>query len=294
MMKSGNSKSVNSRLSIGKAKGTACSRAVVVAKSPLLPAGAQNPLPEGTKNVLAFLEAADLQHLSTLMLQNGFDDMESLMELDESLMKEIGISGVDIPKLKDHLEMIGHMISQNTQPANSGCPFASSISQCPTPRSAEMNTAPGHQRSQAMMNIIPLTEPLVALLKESWLQIQMDGCEHLGKLLAEIFFNNNPEIASASGMEWNKVIKAIGLVVDHLDNLDGAEKKLARLGANHARWRTKEQDLQHMKVAFLSAINSFFGDECTADIELAWSHVYDFVAAAMMSGLKQAQSKGLK
>merc|ERR1712072_497102 len=124
--------------------------------------------------------------------------MESIMELEEGLMKEIGISGVDIPKLKDNLEMVRHMVRQNIQPANSGCPFASSISPCPTPRSEETSPTPsGNQRSQANMSIIPLTDPLVVVLKESWIQIQIDGCERLGKLLAEIFFNNNPEVASA-------------------------------------------------------------------------------------------------
>lgn len=224
------------------------------------------------------------QHASNLVA-NGFDDLETLMELSEDHLEDLKMTREEMMELKSQLLQFcpaGSAVGKGV------CPFSASMGANPVVASSEVKL--DHPQDTSKRPLL-MTDAMHRLLKESWQQLQVDNCEHLGNLLSQHFFKQAPESASTCGMDWSAVIRAIAFPIDRLDELASAERGLTRLGKNHARWQTKEYQFQEMKRAFLDSLRDFFGKSFTADLELAWALLYDFVSGAMVDGLKEAQAE---
>jgi len=126
------------------------------------------------------------------------------------------------------------------------------------------------------------------VLKQSWQQIQEDDCQTLGSCLCDHFYQGRPEAKMATRMDWSQVIKAVGSVVDNLEDLEKSRSKLTRLGKQHGHWGTKAHQFYDLKFSLLRAIQTTSVADFGTDLEIAWSRVYDFVSAAMLDGLAEA------
>jgi len=134
---------------------------------------------------------------------------------------------------------------------------------------------------------ILLTEVQIAVLRESWQKIQEDNCQKLGACLCDQFYQGRPEAKMATRMDWAQVIKAVGSVVDNLEDLEKPRAKLTKLGKQHGGWGTKAYQFYDLKFSLLRAIQTTGVADFGTDLEIAWSRVYDFVSAAMLDGLAE-------
>eukprot|EP00931_Biecheleriopsis_adriatica_P045612 TRINITY_DN2611_c0_g1_i1.p1 TRINITY_DN2611_c0_g1~~TRINITY_DN2611_c0_g1_i1.p1 ORF type:complete len:741 (+),score=165.08 TRINITY_DN2611_c0_g1_i1:323-2224(+) len=191
--------------------------------------------------------------------------MEVLMEMDEKQMRAAGMQFADIAKLMTSLQELKP--GQDSEYATS---FLASRDE---------------SQSAVTSHLLPLTQLQAGMLKQSWMQVQEDGCQMLGSFLCQHFYEVQPDTAAASGMDWSQVVKAIGFAIDRLDDLEKTRSKLVRLGRNHASWGTKEEHLHQMKGAFILALRSLFPQGFSSELEQAWGLVYDFVSKAMTDGL---------
>lgn len=234
----------------------------------------------------AFLtQAAAGQHVSNLVA-NGFDDFETLLELSEEHLEDVKMTREEMMVLRTELLKL---CPAGLTAGNGVCPYLSTMGKL-SPADIASKEDEGGPMLTSKRPLI-MTDAMHRLLTESWQQLRVDNCEQLGSLLSQHFFAQAPMSASTCGMDWSAVIRAIAFPIDRIDDLANAEKRLTRLGKNHARWQTQEYQFAEMKVAFVASLRDFFGKSFTTDLELAWSLLYDFVSGAMLDGLKEARAE---
>jgi len=178
------------------------------------------------------------------------------------------------------------------QPKVSSCPFMQSMSMgfetpAPSGRAADYTRIADPQDPAESMRQLSLTLAQETALKQSWKDLQSDDCKEISEIFSRLAHEFVPDTAASAGMNWSAVVKVFGFVVDHLDILEAVRAKLGRLGANHAAWGTKEQQLHDMRTPFLMSLETLFGSNA---LEHAWGEVFNFVAQAMADGLSRTST----
>lgn len=227
--------------------------------------------PAANGEVSCFLERSGISHLASTLLAHGWDEMELLQDMEDKHMHELKISAEDISQLRAALAGL--------QAQDAAAAFAASRMK----RQFRMPVDLG-----ARVNLNALDKKQARALKASWKQIQKDDRQKLGETLQhmqQIFSQTHPGAAAAVYMDWPAVTKAIGHAVDSLDDLGKASLKLRRLGSKHASLGTQEHQLHQMRSVFMMALRTFFVTGFDADLEVAWSRVFDFVLESMVQGL---------
>eukprot|EP00930_Biecheleria_cincta_P019774 TRINITY_DN15016_c0_g1_i1.p1 TRINITY_DN15016_c0_g1~~TRINITY_DN15016_c0_g1_i1.p1 ORF type:complete len:406 (+),score=89.58 TRINITY_DN15016_c0_g1_i1:68-1285(+) len=229
--------------------------------------------------VLCFLERSGISHLAPTLMVHGWDEMELLQDMEDEHMHDLKISAEDISQLRAAL---AHHCG--TVPARE----AVDVSTASRPRQGQVRMP---AKLAARVNLNALDKKQGRALKASWKQIQKDDCENLVEMLQhvhQIFSQTHPGAASPVCMDWPAIMKAIGHAVDSLDDLGKASLKLRRLGTKHASLGTQEHQLHQMRSVFMMALRNFFVTGFHADLEVAWSRIFDFVLECMVQGLLEA------
>lgn len=176
--------------------------------------------------VVDFLERVGLEQYADILMNAGFDDMETLLEIEDADLKDIGIPrghAVKLRKrLREFLEAGGERCVMRKQPAaltdephmglaaeeeRHSLHHALHAPQRQQPRqprqpqrSSHRNTGSHLPPTVQRLGTAPVsprcmepTEKMKTSVEKSWEQLQGLGCEYLGELLYRDFFEQAPE-----------------------------------------------------------------------------------------------------
>mmetsp|Transcript_62874 Transcript_62874/g.182396 ORF Transcript_62874/g.182396 Transcript_62874/m.182396 type:complete len:737 (+) Transcript_62874:64-2274(+) len=288
--------------------------------------------------IMQFLERIGLPQYAEALIKSGFDDMETLMEIQDADMKDLGIPRGHAVKLRKRLRDLRegfedpapyaqppaledayrremqppqqHGAAQRQQPRQ---PRQLASRPAPTlpPTVQRLGTAPVSPRCMEP------TDKMKTSVEKSWEKLQSLGCEHLGELLYRDFFDHAPEAkelfppavlakyrewydtensdqdllqSPALRKIWAKVFMAVGTAVAGLHDLDKLVPRLKELGMRHVAYGAHEGHLGIVSKSLVRVVRKCLGDDFTVDVEFAWTMVYGFISAIMMSGMQSASA----
>ena len=124
-----------------------------------------------------------------------------------------------------------------------------------------------------------------ALVKNSWQKLAP-----LGDTAASLFYDRLFEIDATIRTlfkttnlteQRRKLIQALALVVNGLDNLDALVPTIADLGRRHAQYGVTDSHYDTVGAALLWTLEQGLGAGWTPEVKAAWSGAYTLVADVM-------------
>jgi len=245
--------------------------------------------------VAMFLQDAGLSKYAEPLISGGFDDMDTLLDIENEHMRELGIPPGHIVKLKKKLrEYAG---------PNAGA----STSVVSVPKKAPTASQP--QPTSNMMTTVQM----------SWVHVKKLGTDKVGETFYKKFFvlvpeskelfpisvraryrdwtsaeeedendlNNSPALRKL----WAKVIDAVGSAVAGLHDPNKLVPMLQQLGMRHFGYGMRTEYFQMAAKILIEVLSEGLGDKFTKDVEQAWVTVYSFMTATMISGIQTAENE---
>lgn len=255
--------------------------------------------------VVEFLGEIDLLQYAEPLLANGFDDMETLMEVEDSDLAELGMPRGHVIRLRKRLRTL---VDNHQQP--SSCPPAAAIASPRVPYSARAQDA-GHRGMQP-------TAQMTSSVQQSWEVVRSLGSDYVGAFLYKNLFELAPETKSffprevrARYQHWTvdeaagdgdlsnspalaalfgKVISAVGMSIAGLHETDSLVPRLKQLGMRHVNYGgITEAHFPVLQKALIRTLRQVLAESFTPEVEFAWTMVYSFITAIMIQGLREAQ-----
>jgi len=265
------------------------------------------PEPELSNPVAQFLEGAGLSQYAGVLLRNGFDEMETLLEIEDLDLKDFGMPRGHILKLRKklrefqagHAEEDGvlHKVSEHH-----------SIAQVPTPQR-------GLNPVLAMSaNALP-TGHMKTAIEQSWERVKALGPAVIGEMLylhtlalapaAVALFpyevrvkyldwssvDDESDIYNSPGMRrlFARIVNAVGSCVMGLADPATMVPWLLQLGGRHISYGAAEPQWQVVLEALHLTLRDALGAAYTMEVEEAWKKMGSFIAHVMIEGLRRAQ-----
>ena len=124
----------------------------------------------------------------------------------------------------------------------------------------------------------------ITLVKESWAKVQP-----IAPQAAELFYGKlfelNPELKPLFKGDMKKqgakLMKMINTAVNSLGQLDEIVPAVEAMGVRHAGYGVKDEDYDTVGEALLWTLGQGLGTGYTADVEAAWTEVYELLASIM-------------
>lgn len=239
--------------------------------------------------VAKFLREVGLSQYTEVILQSGFDDMETLRDIEDADMTDLGIPRGHAVKLKKRLREFDGPAVEVEQP-------------------------PPFQESVASSRCLLPTDKMKTAVEQSWEQVQSMGSEVVAEVLYHSLFDLAPETtllfppdvrhryrdwSADEGVDeadvyrspalrklFAKVVNAVGTAVAGLQDLSRLVPMLTQLGSRHFAYGVKEEYFHIMGKALVRALQETLGDLFTLEVEFAWTMVYGFVSSIMISGIQ--------
>merc|ERR1712203_537015 len=259
-------------------------------------------------------EECGLGKYSSVLLSSGFEEMETLLDIDDIDLKDLGFPRGHALKLKRHLrEYETNLYAEEAQQSVTAEPSAmakglTSSSVASPPKAAlASRPAPCLEASETMKGDVV----------RSWDMIQELGTNAVGEHIYRVFFDMAPEAVDrfpahvrSKYREWTadesddeadlknsaalrklfaKVLNAIGCVVAGLQDASKLVPLLTSLGGRHIVYNKNEAFWPTLGKAVNITLAELLGDAFTPEVENAWNVVYGFTSSIMISGLKQAK-----
>jgi len=246
--------------------------------------------------VICFLRDAGLLQYAEVLLQSGFDELETLLEIEDNDMKDLGIPRGHAVKLKRRLR------EHRTASASSGRPR-------PAPQPAQV-----HAPTSASLP----SEKGRTAVERSWEQVQALGTYAVGELLYRHTFQIAPEVIELFPPEvrfkyrdwmadeehdesnvfhspalrklFAKFVNAIGSTVAGLHDFSRLVPMLTQLGSRHLSYGLNEGHWPIMGKALILTLRDCLGGSLTSEVESAWAMVYGFMSNIMIEGLRSAKA----
>jgi len=269
--------------------------------------------------VLLFLQTFGLEQYSATLLGSGFDEIETLLDVDDADLRDLGIPRGHALKLKRHLREY-----QTGPPAEEEQPVVQAavprISQQPVvqatapPRICRPRGARAPPPGPAPR--LDATDRMKGDVMRSWDLILQLGTAKVGEHLYRVFFEMLPEAMDSfplhvrvkyqdyllGGPEadrdlhnspalanlFAKVINAIGCTVAGLQESDKLVPLLTNLGMRHISYRVREEFWPVLSKAMNITLRDLLGEAFTQEVENAWNIVYGFMSQIMIQGLRRA------
>jgi len=267
--------------------------------------------------VVAFLQDIGLIQYAEVLLQNGFDDMDVLMDIEDGDLKDLGFPRGHAVKLKRRLqecrapEESGRRFLQQPTAAQPAPVFKSTTAR--RAENVQAHSLPSHDAHD-----VPSCEAQTAV-ERSWQQVQAAGGYYVAELLYRHTFQLEPEVIDLFPPEvrykyrdWTtdeggeeegdlltspamrnifaNVVNAVGMSVAGLHEPARMLPMLSELGARHANYRASEEHWQVLGEALMITLEECLGDEFTSEVRHAWTMVYSFISAVMTAGLRSAMT----
>lgn len=284
--------------------GTGSMRAPAAARRPGLPS--RKPAGIEQNPVTGFLREVGLSQYAEQLINNGFDDLDTLLDIEDEHMKDIGIPPGHILKLKKKLRDLGGASTTATAPQQM-CASSKVVATSRVPRTIHLAQA---KPSQHQMTTVQM----------SWETVKGLGTDKVGEAFYQKFFKlepesiqlfplrvrqryrdwadeeEEPEVLSASldspalRKLWAKVVDAVGSAVAGLHDFNRLVPMLQQLGMRHVGYGLKPEYWRLAEKVLVEVLQEGLGDQFTKEVEMAWVMVYGFMTATMMAGFEAAKA----
>lgn len=260
--------------------------------------------------VVQFLEKAGLPQYADLLLRSGFGDMEALLDIEDTHLKELGVPRGHALKLKKRLREYQMQEFEKEEQQVLHVLAHQQVLQVHAP-----SWRPGQIPSNACRSMP--TERMKSAVEQSWEQVQALGTYRVGRLFYRNTFAIMPEALDLfpthvrlkyrewlqgdeeaygdGGVEspalrtlFSKFMNAIGCTVAGLHNPTQLVPMLSQLGARHINYGVCDAHWQAMGKALNATLRELLGGAFTPEVEDAWKMAYAFLSAIMMDGLRIA------
>eukprot|EP00930_Biecheleria_cincta_P093271 TRINITY_DN8351_c0_g1_i2.p1 TRINITY_DN8351_c0_g1~~TRINITY_DN8351_c0_g1_i2.p1 ORF type:complete len:329 (-),score=70.02 TRINITY_DN8351_c0_g1_i2:280-1194(-) len=238
--------------------------------------------------VAAFLRDIGLAKYAQPLVANGFDDLETLLDIEEDHLKEIGMLPGHIVKLKKKLGEMG--------------------------RHSVPHSLPSMQPDDEMMTAV----------QRSWATIKEIGTDEVGGMFYKKLFVLEPETVKLFPhsvrqryRDWaceeecpeimdpkvgspalrklgSRVIDAVGGVVAGMHDFDRLVPMLQQLGMRHVGYGLNPEYWRLAEKVLLEVLRDILGQSFTKEVEMSWTMVYGFMTATMLSGFEAAKEAEAK
>lgn len=255
---------------------------------------------EAARAVADFLAGSSLGGFAQRFISSGFDEMESLLDMEDSDMKDLGVPPGYRVKLGRSLREL-RAARPEARPAQSpraGTPPASS------PTAAFVESAGTLWAPRA---------PARSSVEVSWDAVQACGPAKAGGVFAKWTFKLAPEMVvlfpeevRRRHREWRpeelpdadartspavqrlfgRMLMAVGCAT--LAPSARLFPELEALGARHAAYGATPQRLQAMQRAMRSTLPEVLGELCTEEVLDAWLMAFAFISGIMLEAGKHA------
>jgi len=266
--------------------------------------------------VAAFLEEHGLGQYVEAMVGSGFDEMETLMEIEDSDLKDLGVPRGHVRKLRRHLRQ--HMLSeyQEVEVRPEPLPARPMLSQ-----SQAVGVRPVSAKSKiarpATQHRLEASEKAKGDVERSWEKVCEVGSFTVGELLyrytfdlAPVSMNLFPASVRNKYREWTpdeegeedadlmqsvalrklfaKVVNAVGCTVAGLRDTGSLVPMLLALGNRHIAYGVPESYWEVLGQALDMTLADILGEDYTMEVKSAWATVYKFMSSIMIQGLREA------
>lgn len=250
--------------------------------------------------VARFMREIGLPQYIDALFRDGFDDMETLLEIQDEHLEAMGFLPGHILKMKKRLRE-----SKDSPPLSAIRSTEPGLGKEPTTKPSAVEVTPSTFR---------LSQEVIDVAQRSWREMRPS----IGTI-AEAFCKNlfilNPSSKALFPMavrnryrDWtspieeaeqtfetsialrelfSKMVSAVGAAVMRLQNPGKVVLEMSALGLRHADYGVKEE---HLK-AFGQALLLAFRGHCrflTPEADQAWITIFDFVSSAVARGIREA------
>jgi hemoglobin-like flavoprotein len=134
-----------------------------------------------------------------------------------------------------------------------------------------------------------ITPQQIELVQSSFQQV-LPIADFAGELLYGRIFVLAPETRALFDEDIRpqakRLMGAVKVAVDGLDNLEKVAPFLVKLGARHVRYGVRAEHFDVGGEALLWTLEQGLGDAFTPDVRQAWVAAWNVVAGAMLAGLR--------
>lgn len=255
--------------------------------------------------MVVFMREIGLSQYSDVLLKHGFDDLEILMDVQDSHLKAMGF-------LPGHMLKIKKRLKEHLEKKSPGVVEQDPGSRCVvyTPSTPSLAVLCGAQGFA-----LPPTE-IIEVVSSSWPKVEGKVLEIAESLYKNLFslapdaqklfpasvrnryrdwasgldeVENDFEASSALPLIWSKVIQAVFSSISGLRNPSKLVSDLNALGMRHVGYNVKEEFFALVGQALIIALRTHV-EGLTCDVEHAWLTVYEFIADATRAGFRSVQT----
>lgn len=248
--------------------------------------------------VTAFMREIGLPQYAEVLRDHGFEDMETLLGIEEEHMRDIGMPAGHIVKLKRHL--------RDADKVSMG--GMNSMTQMQVASLARPLQAKGFSPSQSNMTAVQL----------SWQQVKQLGTDVVGGLFYKKFFMLEPSAKALFPMSmrlrykdwdtdeeegedpsnspalrklWAKFITVVGSAVAGIQDTAKLVPMLQQLGMRHVGYGLKPEYFDLAGKVLIEVLAEWLGEGFTKEVENAWVMVSGFMVATMHGGYLMAAAE---
>jgi len=276
--------------------------------------GAEASAEGGRSVVVAFLEEHGLEQYASALLSSGFDEMETLLDVDDLDLKDLGIPRGHALKLKRHLRNYEiNSYAADSQPVVAVEPVER------VPLVARTAQARASVPPRSASHALEASDSMKGDVEKSWESIQRLGTDVVGERIYRCFFEfvpdameNFPAHVRAKYADWTaeesedesnlinslalrrlfgKVLNALGCVVAGLQDSSKLVPLLTSLGGRHIAYGpggVNEAFWPALGKAINMTLSDLLGEGFTSEVENAWNVVFGFASSIMIAGMRQA------
>lgn len=257
------------------------------------PAGARRRNLEKSE-VTAFMREIGLPQYAEILRDHGFEDMETLLGIEEEHMRDIGMPAGHIVKMKRHLR---------------DCPQLSTSVGAMTPVQVATIARPLQSKVFA-----PGGSQMTAV-QMSWQQVKQLCTDVVGGLFYKKFFilepsakalfpmsmrlrykdwdtdeeeGEDPSNSPALRKLWAKFITVVGSAVAGIQDTAKLVPMLQQLGMRHVGYGLKPEYFDLAGKVLIEVLAEWLGESFTKEVENAWVMVSGFMVATMYGGYMAA------
>jgi len=276
---------------------------------------------DGHGVVAAFLEEHGLEQYAATILSSGFDEMETLLDVDDLDLKDLGLPRGHALKLRRHLRDY----ETNRYAVEEHNVAAAPPAEVRRRRGHPVPAAEAPPAARAVQPRLDASEKMKGDVERSWESIQKLGTDAVGAHIYRRFFElvpeameNFPAHVRAKYRDWTaeenedhmdlsdsvalrklfgKFLNAIGCVVTSVVVGQQDSSKLVplltSLGGRHIAYGlggVNEAFFPALGKAINMTLLDLLGEGFTTEVENAWNVVFGFASSIMIAGMREAMA----
>ncbi|CAE7524255.1 hmp, partial [Symbiodinium natans] len=260
--------------------------------------------------VTKFLRQIGLMQYAQTLYSSGFEDMETLLEIEDSHMRDLGMLPGHQVKLRKRLEEFDADIPVvQIHPQRCLGDWEDEDDAPPVRVSASSPYGRGSAPSDRTTTSVQM----------SWAHLKEIGTDVVGAYFCRKIFELKPEtmelfpiavrsryrdwatdededernLAASPALRrlFGRVVDAVGSAVAGLQDMNKMVPALTQLGMRHVGYNLKEEYFEISEKALVLTLREGLGDLFTKEVEFAWSMVYNFIIATMLAGFRTARAE---